>query len=73
MNFEILYDRLQDRHILAKTISYLKIGNKKFPPPFRSSKSCSIIDLKGVPTGKKVKCELCKKVTLNAVKGSGTL
>ena len=40
---------------LAKTISYLKIGNKKFTSPFRSSKSRSIIDLKNVPTGKPVK------------------
>ena len=47
--------KVRIRNDLAKTISYLKISNKKFTAPFRSSKSRGVIDLKGVPTGKKVK------------------
>lgn len=47
--------KIRFRNNLAKTISYLKIGNKKFTTPFRSSNSNKIIDLKGVPTGKPVK------------------
>lgn len=47
--------KVKVKNDLAKTISYLQIGNKKYTTPFRSSKSNDIIDLKGVPTGKPVK------------------